>query len=129
MITSNAYDYINVLDKAADAAWLRQQTISNNIANQDTPGYKRQEVDFEGALKTALKTAQGRTMDSKVSHIRRGALDVRTFTDHGDFSYRIDENNVDPEQEQVELSANTIKYQALIESANAEFANLQRAMK
>jgi len=129
MITSNAYDYINVLDKAADAAWLRQQTISNNIANQDTPGYKRQEVDFEGALKTALKSASGQTMDAKVANIRASALNVSTFTDHGDYSYRIDENNVDPEQEQVELSANYIKYQALIESYNSEFKNLQTAMK
>ena len=47
MITTNAFDYINVLDKAADASWLRETAIMNNLANTDTPGYKRQEVDFE----------------------------------------------------------------------------------
>ena len=47
MISSNAFDYINVLDKAADASALRNELIANNIANQDTPGYKRQDVDFE----------------------------------------------------------------------------------
>ena len=41
MFNSSAFDYINVLDKAADAAWLRNDAISNNIANVDTPGYKR----------------------------------------------------------------------------------------
>ena len=34
MISSNAYDYINVLDKAADAAAMRNELIANNIANQ-----------------------------------------------------------------------------------------------
>ena len=50
MITTNAFDYINVLDKAADASWLRETAIMNNLANTNTPGYKRQEVDFESVL-------------------------------------------------------------------------------
>ena len=40
MITTNAFDYINVLDKAADASWLRETAIMNNLANTDTPGYR-----------------------------------------------------------------------------------------
>ena len=54
MITSGAFSYINVLDKAADASWLREATITNNLANVDTPGFKRKDVDFEGVLKTEL---------------------------------------------------------------------------
>ena len=50
MLASGIYDYIDVLNKGADAAWLRETAISNNIANGDTPGYKRQDVDFEGIL-------------------------------------------------------------------------------
>ena len=42
MINTNAFDYINVLQKTADAAWIRNDVISNNIANATTPGYKRQ---------------------------------------------------------------------------------------
>ncbi len=41
MVLSNAYNYINVLDKAADASWTRNDVLANNIANADTPGYKR----------------------------------------------------------------------------------------
>lgn len=52
MITTNAFDYINIMDKAADASWKRESAISNNIANADTPGYKRQDVDFESAAET-----------------------------------------------------------------------------
>ena len=40
MVLSNAYNYINVLDKAADASWTRNDVLANNIANADTPGYK-----------------------------------------------------------------------------------------
>ena len=38
MISSGAYNYINVLEKASDASWTRNSVISNNIANVDTPG-------------------------------------------------------------------------------------------
>lgn len=129
MISSNVYDYINVLGKAADASWLRNELIANNIANYDTPGYKRQDVDFEDALKQALQSADGTSMDARVSHIRKGALDVSSYTDYGDYSYRLDENNVDVDTEQVQLAANQIRYQGLIDSINQDFANLQRAMK
>lgn len=40
MINTNVFDYVNVLDKAADAAWMRNNAISNNISNATTPGYK-----------------------------------------------------------------------------------------
>jgi len=55
MIQSNAYDYINVLDKALDASDLRKTVITNNLANINTPGYKRREVDFESLLKQELE--------------------------------------------------------------------------
>ena len=54
MLNSNAFDYINVMEKAADAAWLRNDAIANNIANATTPGYKRQDISFESELERAL---------------------------------------------------------------------------
>ena len=53
----------------------------NNISNQDTPGYKRQDVDFQSALKTALQTSGYQTMDGKVGHVRTSALEVSAYTD------------------------------------------------
>ena len=50
MIGSNAYSYINVLDKAADASWIRNEVIANNLANISTPNYKRKDVNFEHYL-------------------------------------------------------------------------------
>lgn len=129
MISSNAFDYINVLDKAADASWQRQELISNNIANQSTPGYKRQDIDFEGQLQQALKNSKYTSIDDKVSNIDYSRLKAKQYTDYGDFSYRLDENNVDPEQEQVKLAANQIKYEGLMNSLSQEFQNLQSVMK
>ena len=57
MINTDAFSYINILDKAADASWKRESAISNNIANTDTPGYKRQDVDFESALPSSRFSA------------------------------------------------------------------------
>ena len=63
MIQSNVYNYINVLDKAADAAWMRNEVISNNIANVNTPNYKRQDVAFEGELSRALSKMRYKSME------------------------------------------------------------------
>lgn len=131
MFASNAYDYINVLDKAADAAWKRQELIANNIANQDTPGYKRQDIDFEGQLQQAMRHSKYKSIDERVSNINNNLsrLNTRQYTDYAGYSYRLDKNNVDPEQEQVMLAANQIKYEGLINSLTSEFANLQSVMK
>ena len=129
MINTNAFDYINVLDKAADASWLRNQAISNNIANQDTPGYKRQDVAFESELRKALGRNRYEAMDSKVKNIRTASLDGEPYTDYAGFSYRLDGNNVDPENEQVMLAENQLKYQGLLAGLNQEFANLKTAMQ
>lgn len=129
MISSNAYDYINVLDKAADAAAMRNELIANNIANQDTPGYKRQDVDFEGQLKKAMRNSKYTSVDSKVSNLRSRSLEAEQYTDYGNYSYRLDENNVDPEQEQIKLAANQLKYQGIMSSLTNEFKNLQSVMK
>jgi len=126
MINTNAFDYINVLDKAADASWLRNEAISNNIANVDTPGYKRQDVAFEVELEKALGNNRYISMDEKVAGVRTGRLEGRPYTD---YSYRLDGNNVDIENENVMLAENQLKYQGLLASINQEFTNLQTVMK
>ena len=70
MINSNVFDYVNVLQKAADASALRNEVLSNNIANIDTPGYKRQDVDFETQLRRALGNMKYKTVDARVGDIK-----------------------------------------------------------
>jgi len=129
MIQTNAFDYINVLDRAADAAWQRNEAISNNIANVDTPGYKRQDVAFESVLQQALGNNRYESMDDKVANVNLSRLRGRAYVDYANYSYRLDGNNVDIENENVMLAENQLKYQGLISSINQEFTNLQTVMK
>ena len=57
MLSTDAFNYVNVLDKAADASWSRENILTNNIANVNTPGYKRKDLNFENTLKTELVAA------------------------------------------------------------------------
>ena len=129
MIQTNAFDYINVLDRAADAAWQRNEAISNNIANVDTPGYKRQDVAFESVLQQALGNNRYESMDDKVANVDLSRLRGRAYVDYANYSYRLDGNNVDIENENVMLAENQLKYQGLISSINEEFNNLKTVMK
>lgn len=129
MIQTNAFDYINVLNRAADAAWQRNEAISNNIANVDTPGYKRQDVAFESVLQQTLGNNRYQSMDDKVANVNLSRLRGRAYVDYANYSYRLDGNNVDIENENVMLAENQLKYQGLISSINQEFTNLQTVMK
>ena len=127
MFNSNAFDYINVLDKAADASWTRNEVIANNIANVDTPGYKRQDINFEDELEKALGNSRYISMDTKVANLKTTRLDARVVNDYSKFSYRLDGNNVDIDTENVTLAANQLKYQGLTASITSEFTNLSKA--
>ena len=124
MINSNVFDYINVMDKASDAAWTRNEIIANNIANVDTPGYKRQDLNFEDELERALGHNRYKTMDEKVANLKNKHLEARVVNDYSGFSYRTDKNNVDIDTENVMLAANQLKYQGLMSGLKHEFSTL-----
>lgn len=129
MISTNAFNYINVLDKAADASWTRETLIANNIANADTPGYKRQDIDFQTALRNEISRFQYSNLDKKIRDIDLSKLNPQVYTDSANYSYRLDGNNVDIDTEQVELASEQIKYQALTTSITSEFTRLQTVIK
>ncbi|MBR4169049.1 MAG: flagellar basal body rod protein FlgB [Lachnospiraceae bacterium] len=133
MITSGVFDYVNVMEKAADGAWLRNEAIAHNIANVDTPHYKRQDVSFEAELKHALKASKYVSLDEKVKNLnerdRLSHVEPRVYTDYAGFSYRLDGNNVDIDNENVELASNQIKYNAITQSIDQEFKNLKTVIK
>lgn len=129
MFSSGVYDYVNVLGKAADAAWTRNDVLANNIANVDTPGYKRQDVDFESQLAQAMRNTRYKSVDARVAAITTSELTPRIYTDAANFSYRLDGNNVDIDTENAELASNQIKYNGLVSSINGIFSSLQMVMK
>jgi len=80
---------------ALDAATLRHEVYSNNLANFNTPGYKRHDVSFENKLSAALATSNqpyGISGTSAVSEVEASVMTVNTT------STRTDGNNVDPEK-------------------------------
>ena len=120
------------IDAAASgltAERLRMDVISNNIANADTPNYKRQDVNFESQLAKALKCSRYQSMDAKVANVKTSRLNPITYTDYAGYSYRVDGNNVDPDTEGVYLAQNQVTYQGLVASMTQEFQNLQLVMK
>lgn len=127
MILSNAYNYVNVLGKAADASWTRNDILANNIANADTPGYRRKDVQFETYL--ANLVAGTDTLDETVAGIDLNELNCTTYTDQANLSYRLDGNNVDMNTESVELAKNQLKYYTLMNSMTQEFSRLRTAMR
>lgn len=128
MFSTNAFSYINVLNKAADASWLREEMIANNLANVNTPGYKRRDVDFQSVLRKELSNMKYETLDSKIEHTNLSRLNASPYVDARAYSYRIDRNNVDVDTENVELASEKIRYDAITDSMTQEFSRLKSAM-
>jgi flagellar basal-body rod protein FlgB len=127
MISSGAFNYINVLETVADASWLRHSVISNNIANADTPTYKRKDVDFQTYLEEEL--SGGSSLDDEVADADLEVLTGRTYTDYSSVSYRLDGNNVDIDTENSYLAQNQIKYYTVLDSISQEFSRLSSVCK
>lgn len=122
---------LTVLEKALDAGSLRQRVIAHNIANINTPGFKRSFVTFESQLKEALSNAR----DGEVTMLKGDPrhitgktgleqLEPRVVRDRTS-SLRADGNNVDVDLEMTYLAMNTIKYNAVIQQLNDRLAKLR----
>ena len=130
-MNSGAFGYVDVLKTAADASWLREEVLTNNIANVDTPNYKRQDVEFTTYLKSALEQAgtPASTLTQQVNEANLSGITTRTYTENTTLSYRMDGNNVDLSTENAELAAEQINYNALIDSMNNEFTRMKAVLK
>ena len=126
MIGSDVYNYINVLNKAADASWMRNTVISNNLANVDTPGYKRKDVQFESYLMAAM--TKGGSLNKRVQDVNLNSLNGTIYTDYSNLSYRLDGNNVDIDTESSYLAENQIRYYALLDSMSQEFSRIKTVL-
>lgn len=126
MIHSNAYNYINVLSAATNASWVRNEVISNNLANVSTPNYKRKDVSFETYL--YAQVAGGDSLDDNIDHIELESLVPVTYVDEAAYSYRLDGNNVDASTEEAELAKNQLRYYTLLDSMTQEFQRLESVL-
>ena len=87
-----------------DATELRSRTIANNIANINTPNYKRRYVTFEESLKNEISNAKIEVKVDENSIVRE------------------DGNNVDLENEKVNQAAASLQYNALVSLTNTKLA-------
>jgi flagellar basal-body rod protein FlgB len=93
------------IEKAMQGSLLRQQVLANNIANANTPGYQRSDVDFQSALAQAFSSGSPTT----------GQLDQISFSPQvsSTGAMQVDGNTVDINTENADLSENSLDYQAL----------------
>ncbi len=121
------------LQKGLDVTWLRNEVITNNIANADTPGFKVSEVRFEDILVSAISGSNMELKTTREGHIGRAGADIGQIEPAvvkvEDTSYRFDENNVDVEAEMVSLAQNSLQYYTLVSKINSEFNKLNMAIK
>lgn len=129
MIDSNAYNYIDVLTKAADYSWTRNEIITNNLANVVTPGYKRKDVSFESYLMQELTSGDSTSLRQRINDVDISNLNSTVYTDYSELSYRLDGNNVDVDTENVEFASNQLYYQTIIDTINYQFDMLTAAMQ
>ena len=107
-----------ILGASLQASSLRNDVISNNIANAEVPGFKRRVVDFETSLDNALRSAEltGRF------NLNHAETSIR-FENPG-FRQRMDGNNTDIETEMVSLYQNSVRYESMVNSLNHNYTRL-----
>jgi len=104
------------LEAALRGSSLRQTLLTDNLANVNTPGYQRKDVDFHATLASAMQTGE--------------SLESVAFSPTTDSArvVRPDGSGIDPDQESAELAKNALEYQALVSVAGTRTTILQIAM-
>ncbi len=128
---------LDILQRTMDVSMIRQDVIANNIANADTPNFKRSEVNFEAQLKRALESEKPGTMNAAMTNKRdipfnqpmdyrsvmpRRVLDYLSQTDNNG-------NNVNTEQESMLLLQNQLRYNLLAQSVANQFSRLNIVLR
>ena len=126
-----SFNNINLYKKSMDASWLRNKAISNNIANVNTPGYKRQVVNFDDVLRGYIEgTGPVRLNKTNAMHMDGPGMSLDpTVSTVKDTAFREDGNNVNIDIEMAERTKNEIRYQALANKMTGTFNNLRTAIK
>ncbi|MDI3327170.1 MAG: flagellar basal body rod protein FlgB [Alicyclobacillaceae bacterium] len=121
------------LPRALDAAALRQKMIAGNVANVDTPGYRRRDVRFEEMFREALsRPAPLAGLRTDPRHFAIGATPLsevapQVVVDEGTV-YSANGNNVDMDREMTLLAANQTEYLTVLEDTNLHLAMLRYAI-
>ena len=107
------------LQSAIIGSGMRQATLAGNIANANTPGFQRKDVDFHTTLRSALAS------DTPTRAIRAVAFGESPGAGG---TMRYDGNGVDIDVESANMAANGLEYEALVSVARARVEVMRTAM-
>ena len=125
---------VSLFSRALDYASTRQEVLANNIANINTPGYKRHDVSFDDVLAEAEGGAFARIADIKrtARHMfvegKLGSSSVEITTPDGG-AMRVDGNNVDMDSEMSTLAQNQVYYQTISQMTTGAFSDLKAVIR
>lgn len=126
------YKNINIYTKALNASWKRNEALANNIANVNTPGYKRSDVKFKDLLKESLQDTAVKGAKTHHRHMDIGARDLSNLTHEitqsQGYSTRRDGNNVDIDVEMAEVTKNNIYYEAVSRQLSSKLNRLRSSI-
>lgn len=128
---TDLFSNINKMEKLLDVKLKRHELISNNLANVDTPGYKRMDISFEEILMNNLnkRTIPLTTTNDKHIEIKKQLEDIKPkIYRQEDRSFRNDENNVDIDKEMVEMIKNNFSYNIISDQIQTNLKILQTAI-
>ncbi len=115
---------VSAMDRSLDGLWRRQEVISENIANFETPDYKRKYVSFEDDLKSAIESKVGGE-DGKISAIDSSKISVKEA--EGEVM-RLDGNGVDLEKENIDMVRTSYQYMYSQRVLSDHFSRLRYAI-
>ncbi len=124
LFNTNAF---RVTEQGLSVLWQKQQVISQNIANQDTPDYNCKYLDFYAVLKDRMESTS--VMGGKVKPGQKEVHLVTRVYEDDDTNTQPDGNNVDVDSQSAELAKVQLQYTALKNQMNGEFTRLRSAMK
>lgn len=122
MVFDQLFTQSYILETSMQATALRNDVIQNNIANIDTPGFKRQDIEFESILSNVIDNGKN-TGTIKLSM----AQPVMT-SPNSHLSYRLDGNNVDVDTEMMSLYTNSVRYDVYANSVSSLYKRIDTVL-
>ena len=121
------------LQSGLDATNLRNNVIANNIANVDTPHFKRSEVSFESLLKKKWMGPNchyraEEQIPGILSLVQPGIPEASVMKDGGS-SMNNNQNNVDADREMSSLAENQLRYNSYIQAVNEQIRMMRTAIE
>lgn len=129
---------VDILQRTMDVSLIRREVISNNIANVETPNFKRSNVNFEASLSRALASEnEPKGLEAKMSSPRHipfnrpvdyKSVEPRVVLDYLTQSNN-NGNNVDIEQETMAATQNQMMYELMTSSLSSQFRRINMVLR